>query len=78
MLSTCKLLSDFNQIWSILDIFVQVHDMKFHGNPSSGSRTDTERWTDVKLMWALRGYERVSYEVVVLHCVSYFCLIIYR
>jgi hypothetical protein len=32
-----KFLSDFNQVW----IFIKLSNIKFHKNPSSGSRADT-------------------------------------
>jgi len=34
-------LSDFNQIW-----LLEYHIIKFHGNPSSGSRADKHKRTD--------------------------------
>jgi hypothetical protein len=39
-------LSNFNQIWSFLTDFVKVSNIKFHENPSSGSRVDTRRQAD--------------------------------
>jgi len=54
---------DLNQNWSSRQIFVQVPDAKFHGNPSSGSRADISGQTDkrregrtamIKLIWDFR------------------------
>jgi hypothetical protein len=46
--SLCKepeLLPDFNKIWIFFSqIFIQVPNIKFHVNPSSGHRADV--WTD--------------------------------
>jgi len=59
-------LSYSNQIWSLRQIFIEVYNAKFHGNPSSASRalhadgrTDkrTETWTDMKLASAFWGQE---------------------
>jgi len=58
-------LSYSNQIWSWRQIFIEVYNVKFYGNPSSGSRADTrgrmgkrtETWTDIKLTSAFWGHE---------------------
>lgn len=34
-------LSDFNQIWTFLIVFIKVLNIKFHGNSSNGSQADT-------------------------------------
>ena len=42
-------LPDFNQILNLRQIFIRVHNIKFHGNTASGSRTGTvhaDRRTD--------------------------------
>jgi len=39
-------LSDFNQTWIILTDFIKIPNIKFHWNPSCGSRFDTFRETD--------------------------------
>jgi hypothetical protein len=50
----CLILSDFNKIRIFQQIFVEVPNIKFNGNPSSASGADicgamdgrTDRWTD--------------------------------
>ena len=39
-------LSDFNLFWNFVTDFVKVSNIKFHENPSSGSRVDTRRQAD--------------------------------
>jgi len=34
------------KFWAFSTIFLKVYDIKFHGNPSSGSRADTDGQTD--------------------------------
>jgi hypothetical protein len=48
-----------------LRIFIDFPNMKFHGNPSSGSRSDTYGQRDrrkemTKVVGTLRGYENAS------------------
>jgi len=42
------MLPDFNQNWTFLQIFIEVPNIKFHGNPSGGSRADKCGQTDRK------------------------------
>ena len=61
-------LSPFNQFGVSRQIFIEVPNVKFHGNPTSGNRDDTwstdgqtEGWATLKkLTGALRDYVRLD------------------
>jgi hypothetical protein len=44
--SKLTLSPDFNQIWNFSTVFIEVTNIKLHGNPSNGSSADTCGRTD--------------------------------
>jgi hypothetical protein len=64
--SECPIfLPDFNTIWIFWADFLKVPNIRFQGNPSSGSHADTCRLTDVtKLIGDFCNHENVPYKVM--------------
>ena len=57
-------LSDFNEIWISRQIFEKVSDIKFHQNPSIGSRVVPRGQTDMKLIVAFRNFTNASHTII--------------